>query len=60
MPLLRVTLFQECRFEEGTKKHASCVKKPENENKRSKTLGPHIPYGLFQTKGELCAKFGSD
>jgi hypothetical protein len=23
-------------------------------------LGPYIPYGLFQTKGGLCAKFGSD
>jgi hypothetical protein len=23
-------------------------------------LGPYIPYGLFQTKGEMCAKFGSD
>jgi len=23
-------------------------------------LGPYIPYGLFQAKGEMCAKFGSD
>jgi hypothetical protein len=23
-------------------------------------VGPYIPYGLFQTKGETCAKFGSD
>ena len=23
-------------------------------------MGPYIPYGLFQTKGEMCAKFGSD
>jgi len=21
---------------------------------------PYIPYGLFQTKGEMCAKFGLD
>jgi hypothetical protein len=31
--------------------------------KRSKRLrisGPYIPYGLFQTEGETCAKFGSD
>jgi hypothetical protein len=26
----------------------------------STILGPYIPYGLFQTKGEMCAKFGSD
>jgi len=25
-----------------------------------KNSGPYIPYGLFQTKGEMCAKFGSD
>ena len=23
-------------------------------------MGPYIPYGLFQTTGETCAKFGSD
>jgi len=23
-------------------------------------VGPYIPYGLFQTTGEMCAKFGSD
>jgi len=23
-------------------------------------VGLYIPYGLFQTKGEMCAKFGSD
>jgi len=23
-------------------------------------VGPYVPYGLFQTKGEMCAKFGSD
>jgi len=23
-------------------------------------LGPYIHYGLFQTKGEMCAKFGRD
>ena len=22
-------------------------------------MGPYIPYGLFQTTGEMCAKFGS-
>jgi hypothetical protein len=25
-----------------------------------KILGPYVPYGLFQTKGEMCTKFGSD
>jgi len=29
-------------------------------SKRSRISGPYIPYGLFQTKGETCAKFGSD
>jgi hypothetical protein len=56
-------LVQKCGFEEGTNKHTSCVKKPENDKtkvKRSSVLGPYIPYGLFQTKRELCAKFGSD
>jgi hypothetical protein len=28
--------------------------------KRSRFSGPYIPYGLFQTKGEPCAKFGSN
>jgi len=28
--------------------------------KRSRILGPYKPYGLFQTKGEMCAKFGWD
>jgi hypothetical protein len=28
--------------------------------KESNIFGPYIPYGLFQTKGERCAKFGSD
>jgi len=23
-------------------------------------LGPYMPYSLFQTTGEMCAKFGSD
>ena len=23
-------------------------------------MGPYIPYGLFQTTGGMCAKFGSD
>jgi hypothetical protein len=23
-------------------------------------MGPYIPYGLFQTKGKPCAKFGFD
>jgi len=23
-------------------------------------VGPYIPYGLFQTTGEMCAKSGSD
>jgi hypothetical protein len=27
---------------------------------RLRISGPYIPYGLFQTKGETCAKFGSD
>jgi len=29
-------------------------------SKRSNIVGPYIPYGLFQTKREMCAKFGSD
>jgi hypothetical protein len=40
-----------------------CARSPENDEKgqKGKTIvGPHIPYGIFQTKGELCAKFGSD
>jgi hypothetical protein len=58
-------LVQKCRFQEGPKKHTSCEKKPENDkkvksSKMSKPLGPYIPYILFQTKGELCAKSGSD
>jgi len=27
---------------------------------RSKIVGPYIPYGIFQTKVEMCGKFGSD
>jgi hypothetical protein len=27
---------------------------------KSKIVGPYIPYGLFQRKGEMYAKFGSD
>ena len=23
-------------------------------------MGPYVPYGLFQTTREMCAKFGSD
>jgi hypothetical protein len=23
-------------------------------------VGPYVSYGLFQTTGEMCAKFGSD
>jgi hypothetical protein len=36
---------------------------PENDEKGKKgseIVDPNIPYGLFQTKGEMCAKFGSD
>ena len=29
-------------------------------SKKSNIVGPYVPYGLFQTKGEMCAKFGSD
>jgi hypothetical protein len=29
-------------------------------SKRSRISGPYIPYDLLQTKGETCAKFGSD
>ena len=29
-------------------------------SKWSEILGPYIPYGLFQTKGKMCAKCGSD
>jgi hypothetical protein len=28
--------------------------------KGSNIFGPYIPYGLFQTKGEVCAMFGLD
>jgi hypothetical protein len=28
--------------------------------KEPNIFGPYIPYGLFQTKGEMCAKFGSE
>jgi hypothetical protein len=38
-------------------------KKTEKDQKGHKgqtVLAPNIPYGLFQTKGEICAKFGSD
>jgi hypothetical protein len=37
---------------------------PGKERKRSenikKIVSPYITYGLFQTKGGMCAKFGSD
>ena len=29
-------------------------------SKRSRISGPYIPYGLFQTTGETCAKLGLD
>jgi len=29
-------------------------------SKRSRISGPYTPYGLFQTKGEMCAKSASD
>jgi hypothetical protein len=29
-------------------------------SKMSNIVGPYIPHGLFQTKGKMCAKFGSD
>jgi hypothetical protein len=29
-------------------------------SQRSNIVGPYIPYGLFQTKRDMCAKFGSD
>jgi hypothetical protein len=29
-------------------------------SKRLNILSPYISYGFFQTKGEMCAKFGSD
>ena len=35
-------------------------KKGAKRSKRSRISGPYIPYGLFQTKRETCAKFGSD
>jgi hypothetical protein len=28
--------------------------------KGKKIVGAYIPYSLFQTKGEMCAKFGSE
>jgi hypothetical protein len=33
---------------------------PGKQQKRSKIVGPYIPYGLFQTKGEMYAKFASE
>jgi hypothetical protein len=35
-------------------------KEGQKNRKGSNILGPYITYGLFQTKGEICAKFGSD
>jgi hypothetical protein len=29
-------------------------------SQRSKIFVPYIPYGLLETKGEMCVKFGSD
>jgi hypothetical protein len=37
-----------------------CARSPENDEKGKKIVGPYIPYGLFQTKGQMYAKFGSD
>jgi hypothetical protein len=40
--------------------YALAPRKTTKKVKRSKIVGPYIPYGLFQTKREMCAKFGSD
>jgi hypothetical protein len=40
-----------------------CIRSGQNRPKmweRWNIVGPYIPYGLFQTTGEMCAKFGSD
>jgi hypothetical protein len=41
---------------------ALCARSPENDKKvkRSKIVGPYIPYGIFQTNREMCAKPGSE
>ena len=39
-----------------TRKRQRRSKRP----KRSRNLGPYIPYGLFQTKGEMSTKFRFD
>jgi len=40
-------------------RHSLATKKVTKVGKVKK-FGSIIPYGLFQTKGEICAKFGSD
>jgi hypothetical protein len=40
--------------------HSLATKKVKKVEKVKKKLGPYIPYGLFQTTREMCAKFGSD
>jgi hypothetical protein len=35
------------------------TRKTTKRSKRPNILGPHIPYGLLETKGEVCAKVGS-
>jgi len=40
----------------GTRSRQRRSKRP----KRSRNLGPYIPYGLFQTKGEMSTKFRFD
>jgi len=40
----------------GTRSRQNRSKRWESRN----IVGPYIPYGLFQTTGEMCAKFGSD
>jgi hypothetical protein len=60
-----VQWVEKCGFEEGTNKHTQRKKRAKRQKKvkqitRSKSLGPKIPYGLLETKGEMCANFGSD
>jgi hypothetical protein len=53
MTLAPATIF--CRGI-GTRSRHRRSKRP----KRSRNLGPYTLYGLFQTKEEMCTKFGSD
>jgi len=50
----------------GTSSHLLCTNRHSLQTKyvekvgKLNIVGPYIPYDLLQTKGETCAKFGSD